>query len=73
LEVTGEDGLDEGAEDDLGARGLGKGHPEDHDKFESIIESYQTLALAACLSGVEESRTEPVNGINNALNDATDK
>lgn len=53
-EVAGEDGLEERAEDDLGAtvscelrsciehfgglRSLGKSHPEDQDKLEGVVE-----------------------------------
>ena len=39
FEVTGEDRLDEGAEDDLRATSLWKSHPDDEDEFEGVIES----------------------------------
>jgi len=43
LEVAGENGLHEGAEDDLGTGSLRKGHPQDHDKFEGVVEGYELL------------------------------
>jgi len=37
-EVSRKDGLDDGAEDSLGATGLGKGHPQNNDELEQIVE-----------------------------------
>jgi hypothetical protein len=40
-EEAGEDGLDEGSEQDLGAGSLGKSHPEDENEFEGVVECYK--------------------------------
>jgi hypothetical protein len=45
-EEAREDRLDKGSENDLGAARLGKGHPQDKDEFESIVESCEVLAVA---------------------------
>ena len=38
FEEAGKDWLDKVAEDNLGASGLGKGHPEDKDELEGVVE-----------------------------------
>ena len=37
-EESGEDRLNERAEDDLSTTGLRKGHPQDKDEFEGVVE-----------------------------------
>lgn len=44
-EEAGEDGLDEGAEDNLSAVCDGKSHPEDQDELEGVVERYLGSAL----------------------------
>ena len=66
-EEAGEEWLNDGSEDDLGTTGLGKGHPQDEDEFEHIVESCRRLAIG-CI-GVFMPRTEPVDSIDQALND----
>lgn len=39
FEVARENGLDQGAEDNLRSRSLRKSHPEDKDELESVVES----------------------------------
>jgi len=38
LEEAGEERRDEGVEDNLGAVGLGKRHPQDKDELEGVVE-----------------------------------
>ena len=38
LKVAGEHGLDQVAEDDLSAAGLGQGHPEHQDELKGVVE-----------------------------------
>jgi hypothetical protein len=53
-EEAGEQWLEEGAEDDLGAVGHGEGHPEDQDEFEDVIEGWLIVRLG-CRGGDGET------------------
>ena len=66
-EETREDGLEERAEDDLRSVGHWERHPEDKDELEDVVEGLQSVSQHL---GVKfwEKLTEPVNGINQALN-----
>lgn len=46
-EKSGEDRLDEGAEDNLGAVGDGEGHPENEDELEGVVERYPRVSNGA--------------------------
>lgn len=86
LEVAGEDGLDEASEDDLGAAvsllamfrhltlvnslSLGKGHVKDGNELEGVVEGCNSSERLACLFSSVSERTEPVDSVDGALNDA---
>jgi len=59
-EVAGEDGLEEGVEDNLGAGSLGKGHPEDEDELEGIVEGEPVHGVDGTLEDGQESVDDPV-------------
>lgn len=76
-EVAREDGLEEGAEDDLGAtdevladiigclslvhlRSLGKGHPQNQDELESVVEREPVHRADCALKDCQESKNDPV-------------
>jgi len=59
-EVAGEDGLEEGSEDDLGASGLGKSHPEDEDELEGVVEWEPVDGVDGALKEAQESINNPV-------------
>lgn len=59
-EVTREDGVEERAEDDLGTAGLGKGHPEDKDELEGVVEWEPIDGAHGALEDSQESIDHPV-------------
>jgi len=61
VEIAGEDGLEEGSEDDLGAGGLGKSHPEDKDKLESVVEGEPVDGVDRALEESQEGIYDPVS------------
>jgi len=58
--ITGEDGLEEGAEDDLGTTSLGKGHPEDEDKLEGVVEGEPVNSVDRALKNSQKGISNPV-------------
>jgi len=61
LEVAGEGGLEEGAEDDLGTAGLGKSHPEDEDELEGVVEGEPVDGVDQALKDNQECVGNPVS------------
>lgn len=59
-EVAGEDWLDEGAEDDLSAGGLGKRHPEDEDELEGVVEGEPVDGADCALKDGQKGVDDPV-------------
>jgi len=59
-EIAGEHWLKEGPEDDLSTTGLGKGHPEDEDKLEGVIEGEPINCVHSALKHGEECIGNPV-------------
>jgi len=60
--------LNEGAEDDLGSSSLGKGHPEDENELEDVVEwepvNGVDQALNHCEEGVDNPISQPLCIIN---------
>jgi len=61
LEVAGEDGLEEGAEDNLGAASLGESHPEDEDELEGVVEWEPVNSVDSALEDGQEGIDDPVS------------
>jgi len=59
-EEAGEDWLDERAEDDLSPTSLGKGHPEDEDKLEHVVEWEPVNGVDQALNNGEERKDNPI-------------
>jgi len=69
MEITGKDGLEEGAEYNLSAIGLGQCHPENEDKLEGIVEGEPVHGADRALKDVQEGIDNPIRqplGIVNA-------
>jgi len=60
-EVAGEDWLEEGAEDDLSTTGLGKGHPENEDELESVVEREPVNGVHSALENCQEGVDNPIS------------
>jgi len=60
VEVAGKDGLEEGAEDNLGTIGLGKSHPENEDELECVVEGEPVDGTDGALKDVQERIDYPV-------------
>jgi len=60
VEVAGEDWLEEGAEDNLGAASLGKGHPENEDELEGEVEWEPVDSVDSALKDGQEGIDDPV-------------
>lgn len=60
LEVAGKDGLDEAVEDDLGAVGLGQGHPQHEHKLEGVVEGEPVDDRQGRFDDGEEGVGDPV-------------
>jgi len=58
--VAGEDGLEERSEDDLSTIGLGKGHPEDSDELEGVVEGEPVDSIHSRLEDSQECIDNPV-------------
>jgi hypothetical protein len=50
LEKAGKERVEEGSEDNLGAIGDGKGHPENQDELEDVVEGCQEESSAHALT-----------------------
>jgi len=61
VEIAGEDGLEEGSEDDLGASGLGKSHPKDKDELEGVVEGEPVNGINCALEESQEGIYDPVS------------
>lgn len=59
-EEAAKDRLDEGVEDNLGTVGLGKGHPEDSDELEDVVEGEPVGGANGALNNGQESEDDPV-------------
>lgn len=59
-EEAGEEWLHEGAEDNLGAVGLGKGHPENEDKLEDVVEWEPVDCVNGGLNNGQEGVNDPI-------------
>jgi len=60
-EVAGEYGLDEGAENNLGASSLGKSHPEDKNELECVVERKPIDSIDCALKEGQECVDDPVS------------
>jgi hypothetical protein len=60
-EETGEQWLDEGVEDDLGAAELRKGHPENKGELEDVVEREPVGGIDSALNDSQESVHNPVS------------
>jgi hypothetical protein len=60
LEEARKDGVEERAEDNLGAIGHGKGHPQDQDKLEDVVEREPVDSIDDALKDGEEGVDHPV-------------
>lgn len=59
-EKAGEDRLDEGAEDDLGATGLRESHPQDENELEGVVEGEPVDSVDSTLEHRQECVDDPV-------------
>jgi len=60
LEEAGEEWVEEGAEDNLGAVGDGEGHPQDQNELEDVVEGEPIDGVDEALKDGEESIDNPV-------------
>jgi len=61
VEILREHGLEEGAENNLGATGLGKCHPENENELEGIVEGEPVNGTDCALEDVQEGINNPVS------------
>jgi len=59
-EEAGEDGLYEGAEDNLSTGCLGKSHPQYEDELEDVVEGEPVGSINRALNDSQESEDHPV-------------
>ena len=67
-EESREDWLDEGSEQDLGTTSLRQSQPEDEDELEGVVKCWDGVSSISQDDELEQ-HTEPVDGIDHALND----
>jgi len=59
-EVTGENRLEEGSENDLSASSLGKSHPEDEDELEGVVKWEPVDSVDGAFEEAQESINNPI-------------